>query len=166
MDIQDLRTTLTAESKKRTAAYFDNLPPVASDRSEKAKALAQAIIDGKFGCATDGVVRLVSLLLGEDVAPLVKPRDRPQPGLGVIIVFLSSNVAPGQWVPTLKVKPETHGFLHNIKDGDFFALNGEQFNAARRPTDGEINVFFNKMSLANLRAVVSSGFGLDALVPQ
>jgi len=162
MNLQDLRILFATESKKATAAYFQqrNAPEIVI--SEKAKAAAKIIREGKFGCNTAAVTALVSTIIGENLEPLMYAvRVALEPG--VIIVFQSTRVAPGQWIPELVINREG-GDLNNLEAGPSGRAGTDQIKNAKQPSDQEIDAFFEKMSVHNLRLVLGSEFGARVLL--
>lgn len=169
MSLNTVKTDLAAESKKRTAAYFERVNPPLPEVSAKGRAAAKAISSSNFGCAMSDVAALVSLLIGEDITRLVKPPKRPEPPAGVIIVFLSERIAPDQWIPELSIGKSDENdssckYVNNYEEGATTGLNESQLNGSRKPTDAEIDAFFDKMPVGSLRLVLASQFGVDVMV--
>lgn len=165
--MNELRTKLANECKTRTKAYFDSLPPL-PDLSTKNKGIATCVKTGNFGCesTTKSVVALVSQIIGEDISPYVYAPARTHPTPGVIITFLSSRIAPGKWIPSLcaDLDGKQALFVTNYEDKEApSSLSDEQVNAAMPPTDEQIDEYFEKMSIVNLRTIIGCPFGLDVV---
>lgn len=162
--MSNLKSKLAEECKTRTRAYFSALPPK-PPLSEKAQKAVQIIRDSNaFGCKTSHVSALVSALLGEEIGYAVGAMAVPQPKSGVLIVFLSHRISPGNWVPSLCIGEDGKKalFINNIEDKTVGSgLGSEQIATARQATDEEIDAYFTAMNSVSLRTTLKSDFGFE-----